>query len=90
MTSASDIVTLSELFFRSHLELDAEAAAVLVEEQVPEVLRAFAGKVETSEEFTAPQMAKLIKEVQKETGFKGKQLFMPIRVALTGKRMDRI
>jgi nondiscriminating glutamyl-tRNA synthetase len=89
MTSASDIVTLSELFFRSHLELDAEAAAVLAEEQVPEVLRAFAGKVETSEEFTAPQMAKLIKEVQKETGFKGKQLFMPIRVALTGQTHGR-
>lgn len=89
MTSASDIVALSELFFRSHLELDADAAAVLAEEQVPDVLRAFAGKVETSEEFTAPQMAKLIKEVQKETGFKGKQLFMPIRVALTGQTHGR-
>ncbi|NEU26088.1 glutamate--tRNA ligase [Paenibacillus polymyxa] len=89
MTSASDIVALSELFFRSHLELDTDAAAVLAEEQVPDVLRAFAAKVETSEEFTAPQMAKLIKEVQKETGFKGKQLFMPIRVALTGQTHGR-
>ena len=28
---------------------------------------------------------KTIKEVQKETGIKGKQLFMPIRVAVTGQ-----
>ena len=27
----------------------------------------------------------MIKEVQKETGIKGKQLFMPIRVAVTGQ-----
>ena len=31
----------------------------------------------------------MIKEVQKETGFKGKQLFMPIRVALTGQTHGR-
>jgi nondiscriminating glutamyl-tRNA synthetase len=27
----------------------------------------------------------MIKSVQKSTGFKGKQLFMPIRAALTGQ-----
>ncbi|MMZ68391.1 Glutamate--tRNA ligase [compost metagenome] len=46
-------------------------------------------KVQASEEFTAARMAALIKEVQKETGFKGKQLFMPIRVALTGQTHGR-
>ncbi|MDO7908373.1 glutamate--tRNA ligase [Paenibacillus sp. JX-17] len=89
MTCASDIVPLSELFFRTHMELETEAAAVLAEEQVPAVLRAFADKVQQSEEFTASRMAVLIKEVQKETGFKGKQLFMPIRVALTGQMHGR-
>ncbi|MNW33826.1 Glutamate--tRNA ligase [compost metagenome] len=89
MTSASDIVKLSDVFFRSHLELDGEAQAVLAEEQVPTVLQAFVDKVQASEEFTAARMAALIKEVQKETGFKGKQLFMPIRVALTGQTHGR-
>lgn len=89
MTSASDIVKLSDVFFRSHLELDGEAQAVLAEEQVPAVLQAFVDKVQASEEFTAARMAALIKEVQKETGFKGKQLFMPIRVALTGQTHGR-
>ncbi|MDF9844415.1 MULTISPECIES: glutamate--tRNA ligase [unclassified Paenibacillus] len=89
MTAASDIVALSELFFRSHLELETEAAQVLAEPQVPEVLSAFLGKVEATEDFTAANMAVLIKEVQKETGHKGKGLFMPIRVALTGQTHGR-
>ncbi|MBY0011402.1 glutamate--tRNA ligase [Paenibacillus typhae] len=89
MTAASDIVALSELFFRSHLELETEAAQVLAEPQVPEVLSAFLAKVEATGDFTAANMAVLIKEVQKETGHKGKGLFMPIRVALTGQTHGR-
>ncbi|NOU83295.1 glutamate--tRNA ligase [Paenibacillus sp. LMG 31459] len=89
MNSASDIVGLSELFFRSHLELETEAAQVLAEAQVPEVLSAFLAKVEAAKDFSAANMAVLIKEVQKETGHKGKALFMPIRVALTGQMHGR-
>ncbi|GIP61228.1 glutamate--tRNA ligase [Paenibacillus woosongensis] len=89
MTAASDIVELSDLFFRTHLELDAEAAAVLSGEQVPEVLSAFLAKVEALADYTAENIAALIKEVQKETGHKGKNLFMPIRVALTGQTHGR-
>ena len=80
---------LSELFFRSNIELDEEAKSILAEEQVPTVLAAFLAKVEATDEFTPANMAVLIKEVQKETGFKGKQLFMPIRVALTGQTHGR-
>ncbi|OKP96382.1 glutamate--tRNA ligase [Paenibacillus sp. P46E] len=89
MISASNIVELSELFFRSHVELETEAAQILAESQVPEVLSAFLNKVEATDDFTASNMAVLIKEVQKETGHKGKALFMPIRVALTGQTHGR-
>lgn len=89
MTSASDIVDLSEVFFRTHLELDEEGIEVMSGEQVPAVLSSFLGKLEQSDEFSATKIAALIKEVQKETGFKGKQLFMPIRVALTGQTHGR-
>ncbi len=89
MTAAADIVDLSEVFFRTHLELDAEGIEVMGGEQVPAVLSAFLAKIEQTDEFNAPKIAALIKEVQKETGFKGKQLFMPIRVALTGQTHGR-
>lgn len=89
MVSASDIVSLSELFFRDQLVIDEEAAAVLAEEHVSTVLAAFLAKVESASEFTPPNIAARIKEVQKETGHKGKALFMPIRVALTGQMHGR-
>lgn len=89
LTAASDIVDLSEVFFRTHLELDAEGIEVMGGEQVPVVLSAFLAKIEQTDEFNAPKIAALIKEVQKETGFKGKHLFMPIRVALTGQTHGR-
>lgn len=89
MTAASDIVELSELFFRSELTVDDEAAAVLAEPQVPSVLSTFLAKVEGLADFSVETIGAAIKEVQKETGSKGKGLFMPIRVALTGQMHGR-
>ncbi|MNN79856.1 Glutamate--tRNA ligase [compost metagenome] len=89
MVSASDIVELSEMFFRTDLSLDEEGVAILAEEQVNTVLSTFLGKVEELAEFTPENIAARIKEVQKETGVKGKGLFMPIRVALTGQTHGR-
>ncbi|WP_435167028.1 glutamate--tRNA ligase [Paenibacillus glycanilyticus] len=87
LRAASDIVELTELFFRDTVEDEEEAKAVLAEEQVPAVLTAFLAKIEASEAsaFTVDGIKDWIKAVQKETGFKGKQLFMPIRAALTGQ-----
>jgi nondiscriminating glutamyl-tRNA synthetase len=83
---ASDIVPVTELFFREEVADEEEAAAVLAEEQVPAVLSAFLGLLEDAEAiFTADGIKDMIKTVQKETGHKGKALFMPIRAALTGQ-----
>lgn len=91
MVSASDIVELSALFFRTDLSLEEEGAAILSEPQVNQVLSAFLGKVEelAPADFLPENIAARIKEVQKETGVKGKGLFMPIRVALTGQTHGR-
>ncbi|CAM4519299.1 nondiscriminating glutamyl-tRNA synthetase [Paenibacillus endophyticus] len=86
LRSASDIVPMTELFFRDAVEDEEEAAAVLAEEQVPTVLQAFLTLIEAGETpFEVDGIKDMIKAVQKATGFKGKQLFMPIRAALTGQ-----
>ncbi|GIQ70341.1 glutamate--tRNA ligase [Xylanibacillus composti] len=85
MVAASDIVPLSDLFFNDELELEEEAKAVLAEEQVPAVLKRFGEVLEELECFTVEAIQASIKQVQKDTGCKGKQLFMPIRAALTGQ-----
>ncbi|MDO5375017.1 MAG: glutamate--tRNA ligase [Staphylococcus rostri] len=85
MSYAGEIVPLSELFFRDEKALDEAAQEVLDGEQVPELMRVLSSKLEALESFEAGAIKKEIKAVQKETGIKGKQLFMPIRVAVTGQ-----
>jgi nondiscriminating glutamyl-tRNA synthetase len=89
LTAASDIVALSESFFQTEVTIDEEGAAVLAEPQVATVLEAFLNKLVALDSFTPELIAAAIKEVQKETGVKGKGLFMPIRVAITGEMHGR-
>ncbi|WP_061811076.1 glutamate--tRNA ligase [Rossellomorea vietnamensis] len=85
MSFGAEIVELSEMFFKTDLEYDEEAKAVLEEEQVPEVLQAFLNEIDALETYEAAEIKSSIKAVQKSTGHKGKKLFMPIRVAVTGQ-----
>ncbi len=83
----AEIVPLSDLFFADVPELDEESKQVMSEATVPTVLAAFRNQVESAGDdgFTIENMKALIKAVQAETGVKGKGLFMPIRIALTGQ-----
>ncbi|WP_394239304.1 glutamate--tRNA ligase [Niallia oryzisoli] len=85
MSCGADIVELSELFFTDIVSMDEEAKEIISGEQVPEVLAAFLHEIESLESFTADEIKKAVKAVQKSTGHKGKNLFMPIRVATTGQ-----
>ncbi|MFA1641897.1 glutamate--tRNA ligase [Chryseomicrobium imtechense] len=85
MSFGAEIVELSELFFADELNYDDEAMAVLNEEQVPAVMTAFKAQLETMDTLEADAIKAAIKAVQKETGAKGKGLFMPIRVVATGQ-----
>ncbi|QSB11598.1 glutamate--tRNA ligase [Lysinibacillus sp. FSL K6-0057] len=85
MSFGAEIVELSSLFFNEHIEYDEEAKEVLAGEQVPEVMAAFKAQLEELEEFTPDAVKAAIKAVQKTTGHKGKNLFMPIRVVTTGE-----
>jgi nondiscriminating glutamyl-tRNA synthetase len=85
MSYGAEIVELSELFFNEEVRVDEEAKEILAEEQVPEVLSAFLTEIENLEPFTAEEIKKAVKTVQKSTGHKGKKLFMPLRVATTGQ-----
>ncbi|MYL31900.1 glutamate--tRNA ligase [Halobacillus halophilus] len=81
----AEIVELTELFFKQEIQYDEAAMEVLQGEQVPEVLETFKKNLQDLEEFTPANIKAQVKAVQKETGHKGKKLFMPIRVATTGQ-----
>lgn len=81
---AAQIVELSAMFFEDDVRYDAEAKEVLAEEQVPDVMTAFHEELLSLEDYTADGIKGALKAVQKATGHKGKKLFMPVRVAVTG------
>lgn len=87
---AAQIVELASLFFKEEVQFeDEEAKAVLAEEHAPVVLASFLNKVKQAESLAPERVQAMLKEVQKETGYKGKALFMTIRVALTGQMHGR-
>lgn len=91
MSYGAEIVVLSEMFFTDKMVLGEEEKEVLAKEHVPGMLQVFKEKLEvlSDVEFTAENVQAAIKATQKETGNKGKNLFMPIRVATTGMTHGR-
>ncbi len=67
----------SELFFEEHPELDDAAKEVLAGETVPTVLTAFKENYRRCQLRLGSQSSH--QRDPKETGIKGKNLFMPIR-----------
>jgi nondiscriminating glutamyl-tRNA synthetase len=87
MSYAAQITELATLFFEDEITFDEGAKEVLSGETVPTVLDTFAEKLATIEPWESSVIFKEgVKAVQKETGVKGKNLFMPIRVATTGQQ----
>lgn len=84
MSYAAEITEISNLFFQDQLELDDAAKEVLAGEDVSTVLNAFKAQLEAMDTVEAAGVLAAIKAVQKETGVKGKNLWMPIRVAVSG------
>jgi len=66
-------------------ELDSEAKSLLQTETFPAVLELFKQKI-SAREVLDPENAKaILKEITKELKLKGKDVFMPLRIAVTGQ-----
>jgi glutamyl-tRNA synthetase len=86
-TLLSDAPKYMEVFLKDDFTVEPEAKEfVLQEPKRLEVIEKFKELLASAqEELTQESFKKLVKQVGKELGVKGKNLFMPIRVALTGK-----
>lgn len=67
------------------VELNAEQKIITDSDSSKQVYSVLAAKIGVLEEITEANFKPLLSEVQKETGVKGKNLFMPVRLALTGE-----
>jgi len=82
----SQIKDKVDIFFNNEVKIEEdEAKEVLKWEHVKHLISVFEDKIKNVENLNSDSIKMLFKEIQKETGYKGKNLFMPIRVVLTGK-----
>ncbi|MEA3423451.1 MAG: glutamate--tRNA ligase [Bacillota bacterium] len=61
-----------------------EAKEIIKMDHVKDLLTEFKARLNDLELFEAAEVKKVIKSLQKDLGIKGKNLFMPIRVGVTG------
>lgn len=84
MSYGAEIVELTKQFFVEEIKFDEEELEILKQETTVAVFEDFLEKLEVAGDFTSENIKTLIKTIQKDTGVKGKNLFMPIRIASTG------
>jgi nondiscriminating glutamyl-tRNA synthetase len=86
MSYLSQIGDLAEVFFNDNVEMeDEQTAEMLKGEQVPALFEAFRSELSEIDEVDKEFAGTVFKKIQKATGIKGKNLFMPLRALLTGQ-----
>ncbi len=81
----SEITDHVEYFFKEVNYQVESVREVLEKEESKTVLKSLYDKLSHEKELTAEVFQNIQKSIQKETGIKGKNLFMPIRSVLTGR-----
>ncbi|RUM46459.1 MAG: glutamate--tRNA ligase [Hydrogenothermus sp.] len=85
LETLNDIKERAFPFFVDEFEYENDAKEILENEESINVIKTFYEKVSNLESISQADFKAITKEIQKELKVKGKALFMPIRVALTGK-----
>lgn len=86
ITNLSELPQHADIFFGEKIKLEAdEARDILAQEQVPQVMQAMKEKIYAAGQLNEDIVKGLLKELPKELGLGGKKVYMPLRVALTGR-----
>jgi len=84
--AVNEILDYMVFFTGEEVEFEnEEARMVLKEEQVPQVIEALRTKLKEMDILEPEAIKKSLKAITKETRLGGRNVFMPIRVALTGQ-----
>jgi len=83
MVYLSEITKFYQEFFHSEFELDDEKIKFLNETNSLNLLNAFLEDIKSLDDFSSENIEKTIKEVSLKTKIKGKNLFIPLRIATT-------
>ena len=86
ITTLPDAVDQAAFAYRSDVEPeDDEAKELIYLESTKKLFSVVHGRLSDNDVLTGEEFKAKVQEIGKELGLKGKLLFMPVRVALTGK-----
>jgi len=85
LTTLAEIGSHIDIFFDDKYGITAEAKQILEKENAVQVVKVFCEYLKIAADNPQENYLGAIKYTKEKTGAKGKDLFMPIRAALTGK-----
>lgn len=90
----SDAEPLMSIFFDDRFGLDSGSEEALTKDGAADLFQEFRRSIESVDEVTPESYKSLVLEIGKKLGIKGKQLYLPLRAAVTGKtagpELDRV
>lgn len=84
ISKLSDVVEQSAFLFEDIVITEEDAKEMAKGDQVPELVEAFKEELSEIERVDQEFAKTVMKKIQKKTGIKGKNLFMPVRAILSG------
>ncbi|MEG6587017.1 glutamate--tRNA ligase [Dendrosporobacter sp. 1207_IL3150] len=86
LSYAAQVVDHVDVYFNDNVEFENdEAKQVLQDAEIPQVMNSFMNKLSELEELSANAVQSILKSITKELKVGGKKVYMPVRVAITGK-----
>jgi len=85
LTTLADVGGHIDLFFDEHYEMTPDAKLILDAEKSRKVVKAFSEYLANAAGSPQEIYAAAIKHAKEKSGVKGRDLFMPVRAALTGR-----
>ena len=79
-----EIVNEVRLFFEDDITLDEECNEFMKQEGVSDTIKAFKEEIEAISDWNVDSISLAINNVKEKCGVKGKMLYMPIRIAVSG------
>ena len=79
-----EIVEVTEMFFHDKVNLNDECIEFMKDESIPNTLKVFKEEIEAIDDWTVENIKEAMNHTKEKANVKGKMLFMPIRIQVTG------
>jgi glutamyl/glutaminyl-tRNA synthetase len=85
LSYGEEIVDLAELFFKKNIIIDEETKDFMKDESIPKTIEIFKKEIEQISDWTVDNITNAINNIKEKANVKGKMLYMPIRIKITGE-----